>query len=397
MIKIKLRKNLLYLFVYYLSWYLRKIVDIIIESVFNSISAYIFLYLMTLGEIFGGLSIYLYQQNSSKQNKQTKYFQLKLTFYKKGIKTRTPDTRFKKTLLIFLASFFDFMEFIFASIHVPSVDPNISSTIDLRLGCITTIVSSLICKYALGLKTSKHHKFSLIMMSLCLVLIMILEIIYKQDNINFGRLFFARILVLMDLMCISMTDCTEKYLVNTNFLSPFKVMMFEGTFEFIMASLLSIGKAPFKELNQIYEDNSSGKFILLLFLLFLHLFFSAMVNSYKIYCNVIYSPMARSLMDYFMAPFFIIYYYNDGNDFQDNSFFFTISLIISIIIDFFSCVYNEYIILYCYDLELNTIYEISKRANSIDNFPKEFLLFQRTEDDDNIINNDDYITHVSAS
>ena len=86
---------MLYLFVYYLSWYLRKIVDIIIESVFNSISAYIFLYLMTLGEIFGGLSIYLYQQNSSKQNKQTKYFQLKLTFYKKGIKTRTPDTRFK--------------------------------------------------------------------------------------------------------------------------------------------------------------------------------------------------------------------------------------------------------------------------------------------------------------
>ena len=63
MIKIKLRKNLAYLLAYYISWYVRKIVDIIIDKTFAIYPTYVYLYLMVLGEILGGLSIFLYQYN----------------------------------------------------------------------------------------------------------------------------------------------------------------------------------------------------------------------------------------------------------------------------------------------------------------------------------------------
>ena len=145
--------------------------------------------------------------------------------------------------------------------------------------------------------------------------------------------------------------------------------MLEGTFEFIMTSFFSIGKDPFRDFIKSYEDNTAGKFVLLIFLLFNHLWLSAFVNSYKIYCNVIYSSMARSLMDYFMGPIFIIYYFFKGNDFNGNYFFFIVSEILMIVVDFFSCTYNEYIILFCFGLEINTKDEIIERAISMENMP----------------------------
>ena len=109
MIRIRLRKNLLYLLVYYINWYIRKIIIIVIKQLFNFSSTYIFLYLMTLGEIIGGFSIFMYQNNSWKEKKKTKYFELELIYIEEEIEVA--DGRFKRIILIFLAAFFDFMEF----------------------------------------------------------------------------------------------------------------------------------------------------------------------------------------------------------------------------------------------------------------------------------------------
>ena len=372
MIKIKLRKNLVYLFIYYASWYIRKINKMLFQSIFDLDFTYIFLFMMTLGEFFGGLSLYLYQYKSIKHKTETKYFKIN-SFHSIELTSldeiRIGDKTIKRIILIFLACFFDFMEFIIASFHVPFFDKKVSPTIDLRFGCITTIVSSLIYTYALRIKIVKHHKVSLIFMSSCLFLSFIMEMVYKQDEIGIGDLILARIFVLCYLTCISFTDCTERYLVDTNFISPFKVLMLEGIFEFIMTSFFSIGKDPFKDFIKAYNSNSAANFALLIFLLFNHLWLSAIVNSYKIYCNVIYSSMARSLMDYFMGPIFIIYYFFKGDDFNSNYIYFIGSEILMIIIDFFSCTYNEYIILFCFGLEINTKDEITERAVSLANIP----------------------------
>ena len=77
--------------------------------------------------------------------------------------------------------------------------------------------------------------------------------------------------------------------------------------------------------------------------------------------------MAKSLMDYFMTPFYNIFYYFYAKDFFDNKIYFIISEIISLIIDFFGCLYNEFIILFCCGLEHETKPEIKIRASISEN------------------------------
>ena len=125
MIKIKLGKNLIYLFIYYASWYIRKINKMIFQSIFDLDFTYMFLFMMTLGEVFGGLTIYLYQYKSLKQKKATKYFNISLFHQIEVIsqeEIRIGDGNVKRLLLIFFACFFDFMEFVIASFHVPFFD-----------------------------------------------------------------------------------------------------------------------------------------------------------------------------------------------------------------------------------------------------------------------------------
>ena len=160
----------------------------------------------------------------------------------------------------------------------------------------------------------------------------------------------------------SFNDCTERYLVFYNFINPFIILAGEGLFEIIIAIFFSINKNPFNSLIKKYNEISTEEFALLVFLLFLYYFLSIIINVYKIYCNVIYNPMARSFAKYFLNPFFNIYYYLEEDDFHNNILYFIICEIINIIIDFFYYVYNEYIILYCCGLEHDTHDEIFERA-----------------------------------
>ena len=281
-------------------------------------------------------------------------------------------------MLIFFASFFDIIEFIIVVFLIPNIS-KISPTIDSRLGCISTISSSLICTYALRFKTGKHHNFSLIILGICIILTIILELFFI-DNMYIGRFILAHFLICIYLVNITFTDCIERYLADYNYLNPFIIIMAEGIFEIFMTTFYLIGKDPFKDMKKQYEKNEPGKFILLIFFLFLYLLFSAGLNAYKVYCNVIFSPMARTLMDFFLNHFFNIYYFIVENDFQKNFFYFFICEIICLIVDFFACVYNEYIILFCLGLEYDTKDEITKRAEKNEIKTTNFIL---NEDDDN--------------
>ena len=132
-----------------------------------------------------------------------------------------------------------------------------------------------------------------------------------------------------------------------------------------------------------YEEINTSNFMLLIFMLFLYFICSGLLNSYKIYCNVIYTPMARTLIDYFFNPFFNIYYFIVKDDFCNNFLYFLISEIICIIIDFFGCVYNEYIILFCCGLEHDTSDAIIERSLEKERFSNNTIN----------IENDDYILY----
>ena len=70
-------------------------------------------------------------------------------------------------------------------------------------------------------------------------------------------------------------------------------------------------------------------------------------------------------MDFLLNPFFNIYYFIIEDDFNKNYFYFFTNEIICFIIDFFACVYNEYLILFCCGLEFDTKDEIARRSKNI--------------------------------
>jgi hypothetical protein len=166
----------------------------------------------------------------------------------------------------------------------------------------------------------------------------------------------------------SLIDVTEKYLVEYNFIDKFRVLSTEGFFGIIFCLIYSfiISKNPIIEIDKAYQKLDVGKKILLIIFLVLYFVLSAACNIYKITCNIVYNPMAKSLPAYFFNPFFMIYYFIFENDFtiegKRNYFYFIINLILSIIIDAFAAIYNEFFILNCFGLQKDTHYGISERA-----------------------------------
>ena len=364
MIKISIRKNILYLFLLFSNFYLRKIDGIIISKVLNFHSSYIFAFSMALGEFFGGLGIYLYQKWHFLNKKEvSKHFGIKLISNKKKMNRR--DGLFKIIILIFFAAFFDFFEFAIITIIIPRF-ATISPSIEQRLCLITTISSSLICIYALRIKIGRHHVCALICMGISSGIIIILELIFKTQGVVLSNIAIAHLLVICHLVFIAFTDATEKYLIEYDFIDAFLLLTFEGAIEIVMCIISSSIKNPFKEIEAYYKRNNNKYFSLLIFLLILHSVFSAGTNVYKILCNVLYSPMAKSLAAYFLNPIFIIYYFICENDFTIGKskiyFYFIMNVIISIFIDLFALIYNEFFILNRCDLEKETHFGISQRS-----------------------------------
>ena len=276
---------------------------------------------------------------------------------------------------------------------------NFSMTISKRYYSIMVITSSLLCKYTLNFKIGRHQIFSLIGNGVVLVFQSLIEISY---SIEFGDFFKVFLLAIFNLFFVSFTDVIEKYLGDTNFYNPYGIIMGEGIFVFIMNSFYSIGKNVFGQINQLYENFNGGKFVLLIFLLFLYILLSAIINIYKIHCNIFLSPIKRAFSNYLSTPFLIIYYFFFEGDFKNkkgaqNVTIFVLSEIILFLYLFLGFVYNEYIILSCFNLEHDTNYGIFRRASSdylkdeIDNDEEEFIYngykidFKNDENDGNQI------------
>ena len=315
----------------------------------------------------------IYQKLNFKKNKKIKeeepnsILSIKLIHDQKYmIPMNKADNIYKIFLLFFFISFFDFTEFII-SWNLPQI-AILSPTSDQRLRIIITIISSLLCKYLLRIKTGKHHIFALIGMGSCSVIILILELIYKSKGKNIGNFILAFILVICRLAFVSCVDITERYLVEYNFINMFLMLSIEGFFGIILCIIFSLitKNNIFNTIDNVYKKLDVGKSFLLIFFLILYFILSAGMNIYKIICNVIYTPMVKSLTAYLLNPFFIIYYFIWENDFTNGEerdyFYFFVNIILSIIIDFFALLYNEFFILKCCNLDKGTHYGISKRA-----------------------------------
>ena len=76
--------------------------------------------------------------------------------------------------------------------------------------------------------------------------------------------------------------------------------------------------------------------------------------------------MAKTLTDYILNPFYLIFDFAMKYDFayenQRNYFYFFLNFILSFIISICGSIYNEFLVIFCCDLDRETHYQLSKRA-----------------------------------
>ena len=193
MIKLLFRKNQIYLLLLIISYLLRRILSIIISEIFKLDNCLLFCFLMCFGETFGGLSAYSYQRAFLNKNKKA-VNSLAYKFGKKKAELKREDNWLKIILLIYFASFFDIIEFIIVATDLEKTSV-LSTTSSLRLSCIVTITSSLLCAFTLRFKIGKHQIFSLVIMGICLSIIIVLEFVYMPNNINLVKYIISFILI----------------------------------------------------------------------------------------------------------------------------------------------------------------------------------------------------------
>ena len=373
MIKFVSRPNIIYL-VQLIIWnVLRKIEKTIISEVFDFGSSTIFSLLMFIGEFLAGLILARYQnkflntRSSTLTNTSTR---TTINLIQNKNEITRPDNVFILYILLFITAFYDFVEFTLSVSYLGKFY-NISGSLESRLGGILTISAALFFYFLLKFQIFKHQFFSLLTIGICLILVIISEFIFQEIDIflSYGKFVGALFIIFLIHFFNSLLDSIEKYLFEYDYFNPFKTLMWEGFFGTIITLIYCFIDNYFNKLVIYYNNKSTGKFVGLIFLLFLYIILCEGRNAFRVVTNKIYSPMVKSLTDYLLNPIYDIIEFSRGKDYlsfgKRNIGYFIINLILSLIITICGCVYNEFIVLFCCKLEYNTHHEISQRASIV--------------------------------
>ena len=366
-IKFTWRHNLIYP-VQLLIWnILRKINTFVLDKQFGFSKSLLFTLMMFLGEFFFGIIVYLYQKRFLKNKKTDKKVKSRFKFVKTKKKMKGQDSIITIVFLIFLSSYFDFVEFILSTNYIPYYFKS-SGSLEMRLGGILTISSALFFYYLLKLDIFRHQFFSLLVIGICLIIVIITEFCFQDFNIfltyeDFG---IKMLLIFFVHFFNSLLDSIEKYIIEFDFIDIFLILSLEGLFGFLITFFYSFSDSSYiTQLKNIYSTNSGKQFVFFIILLVIYLILCGGRNAFRIVTNKIYSPMTKTLTDYFINPIYLIINYIEG-DFvsngKQNLFYFLINFILSIIISLCGCIYNEIIVLFFCGLEKNTHHQITKRS-----------------------------------
>ena len=360
MIKFSARKNVIYILLLMLNHLIRKIILIIIGTMYPNSVAVFYSILMFLGEMSSGLILHRYQKMVVRRNKTD-------FIMPKKLKKSRIDSNFKIYSLLAISSFFDFMEMTL-SIYISKFS-SISKSLEIRLTGSIIIFSALIYCYTLKFPLFRHQICSLITVGICLSSIIISDGIFQRDKINSSILKYILLVLssLLEMFFISMLDCIDKYLMEFNSINPPIIIIFEGLFGFIYCLISFADNELYIKFKIIISSlrgaRSIGFFIFLLILIYV---ISGITNIYRVYTNKIYNPMTESLVYNCLNPLYMIYDFSMGNDFiikgKRDYFYFFLNLILSIIISVTGLIFNEFIVVFCCGLERDTYQEISRRC-----------------------------------
>ena len=366
MIKIGIRKNLFYPMMSMIFHFLTLIIFIIIKIYLEYDKYLVLEVIMFLSEFLSGLILSIYQMFflfQKKDEEQLKIMGFKL-IYNKQSNIKPLDKGYKILFLIFVAAFFDFNQYTITEYLIKVENNSSSFYMDIHLRGLLTIFCAIYCYFLLNIGIGKHQKLSLLILFICIISIISLDLIFLLQNTeNFIIKEHEIMSLFISYFLNSYIEVIEKYLLEYDYVNPFKMLFFEGLFGLLLTLPFLI-----KEAN--YQMKYNGNIILLIICLSFYFIFKCGRNTYRISTNKIFSPMTRTLTDCMPDPFLIIFFffknYHNNKEMED-IFFFVINLIVSIIMVLCGCFYNELFIIYCCNLEYETHHEISLRATILDN------------------------------
>ena len=367
MIKFGIRQNMRYPVNLVIWSFLRNVEIELIYKFFSLKSTLIYMPLMFLGEFLFGLILYLYEKIIFMKNKNTNrnnsFMGIKLIIQKESIQSK--DELYKIIILIILIAFYDFMQFVL-NIETGSIFNRISDSFAIRLNGILILFDALFYYYILRFHIFRHQILSIVIITICLLLVIGTEFIFQDINIflSYSRFVLLLGFILLIQLFNSPLDLIEKYLFEYNYINPFLTLLLEGCFGLIFSVIYFLYK---NIIPTVEPNNNSEYFYVLVILLCLYMILSGFKNGYRIITNKIYSPMTSTLELYFLNPLYITYYFILGDDFISNGeinyIYYFINLFLSIIISLCGLVYNEFLILFFCGLEHETHKQISERSN----------------------------------
>ena len=360
MIKFGWRDSLLYPSLFILFIFIRRIVKLILEILYPDIKlSYLMITFVFVFELIVA-SLLLWNQNRKNKSVVKPKF-LGISLIKQESLLDRPDSNFKIIVLIIFSSYFSITGAL-SRRNVSSGNNNIYDEFHAKFRSIEIILSSIICYFTFKNKIYKHHRFTLIIIFICLIIVVAFGVLLESNKSIFFLNFFYTI---SSSFCRVFLDIVEKYLYDFDFLDIYKVMIFESIVDLIISFNYFWLEVPRREITTILTINDGLKLFYIIGFLMLYTFFSGIKNVYRRFTVKKFTPMTRALAESILDPIFIIIgYLTTTKKEQFDTIYFIITLICSLIMVFNSCVYNELFVLYCCDLEKNTHLAIEKQNNN---------------------------------
>ena len=402
MLKFGFRNKNFYPLMLLLFIFLRKCLEIILSyHPYKDNIDFIISFLIFFSQSLIGFIIYLFYFKRNKDEVKTAQIQISPTKIGKIILIENKtyisnDSKLKKICLIIFASIFNFIGTIIRSIDAVNFgkkEEN-NSLLEVRVRGIQIIIACLLCYYSIRIAIYRHQKFSIIIISIFLLFILIIELYISEKVIN---KILAILICTLSCSFRAILDVTEKYLFDFNYINVLKMLIYEGIIGVFLFIFYYLSNDTYQKQGKNILKNMSEfdlSFVYFIILIILYIIISGLRNSYRVTTNKYYSPMSRALFESTLDPFVFLYYtliYKDKDKYGGGYWiYFGLILFFLVIIAFFSLVYNDFIILYCFGLEHNTYHEITGRLysptisedddqNSSISFTKEEIIEQNVE------------------
>lgn len=270
---------------------------------------------------------------------------------------------------LFAATFVDFFSFCTLT-RISLVDETLENVVDSEIRIIQIVFISVLSKIFLHYPFHRHHAVSLSFIAVGMILICLKS--FRNISPNYENI-INTILYLVCYLLYVIQDIIEKYVMEKEYISPFRLLLYEGIIGMgisLVVFILSFG-VPFQvlfgtditnnllsSLGEVFTSIKDKKIHIALYALFL--FSSCGYNLFIVLTNYYFYPSHINVSDTLsLLGFWLLLEEND------NGWYHILKVVGFIFIFIGGLIYNEIIIVYFFGLGEYTRKEIRERATKI--------------------------------